>query len=76
MYHAIICQKLKQVFASLDKGDHEPLLAGLAPDFDHVSSGAHAFGGTRAQRQVCGAGSSGSTSSFRTCGSRSTAANL
>lgn len=47
MYHAIVRRKLRQVFASLDKGDHEPLLAGLAPNFDHVFSGTHALGGTR-----------------------------
>ena len=47
MYYAVVRRKLEQVFASLDKGDYEPLLAGLAPGFDHVFSGAHALGGTR-----------------------------
>ena len=47
MHHAIVRRKLRQVFASLDKGDHEPLLAGLAPQFDHAFSGTHALGGTR-----------------------------
>lgn len=47
MYHALVRRKLRAVFASLSNGEYEPLLAGLAPSFDHVFSGTHALGGAR-----------------------------
>jgi ketosteroid isomerase-like protein len=47
VYHTILKRKLRHVFAELSKGNYEPVLASMAPRFQHVFAGAHALGGFR-----------------------------
>lgn len=39
--------KIRDVFAELNKGNYEPVLATLAPEFEHCFAGEHCLGGTR-----------------------------
>ena len=50
MYHAIVRQKVGELFAALDRGDIDYAIAGLAPRFEHIFSGDHALGGVRHTR--------------------------
>ncbi len=47
MYHAVIRAIVKNLFRALNKGDYEPILAGLAPQFEHWFVGTHALSGLR-----------------------------
>ncbi len=47
IYAAIVERKLRNAFASLDRGDHAPILASFASPAEHAFYGAHALGGTR-----------------------------
>ena len=47
MYHAITRGKLRTVFRELGRGNYEVTFGSLAPVFEHVFAGDHAFGGTR-----------------------------
>ena len=47
MYHAIIRRKLRRVFDELSTGNYEPVLASMAPRFEHAFAGSHALGGKR-----------------------------
>jgi ketosteroid isomerase-like protein len=47
MYHAITRGKLRTVFSELSRGHYEGTFGNLAPGFEHVFAGDHAFGGTR-----------------------------
>lgn len=47
MYHAIVRRKLIRVFEELSRGNHEYVLAGVAPNFEHSFAGAHPLGGVR-----------------------------
>lgn len=47
MYHAIVRRRVAATFASLDRGDYEPALAGMAERFEHRFLGDHPLGGTR-----------------------------
>lgn len=47
MYHMIVRAKVRGVFASISRGDYEPMLASLAPTFRYKFYGDHALGGER-----------------------------
>jgi ketosteroid isomerase-like protein len=47
MYHAIVRRRIKALFAAVNRGDAEPVLAMFAPRFEHVFLGDHALGGER-----------------------------
>ena len=36
MYHHIVARKVHATFADISAGDHESMLAGMAPTFTHV----------------------------------------
>jgi ketosteroid isomerase-like protein len=47
MYHTIMKAKLRQIFAQLNQGHYDPVLASLAPSFSHSFAGSHCLGGAR-----------------------------
>jgi ketosteroid isomerase-like protein len=47
MYHAIMRRKLTNLFSQLSRGNYESTFGDMAPAFEHVFAGEHAFGGTR-----------------------------
>lgn len=47
MYRSIVARKARRLFAQLNEGDYEALLAGVAPDVHHVFPGDNALGGER-----------------------------
>ncbi|WTW99748.1 nuclear transport factor 2 family protein [Streptomycetaceae bacterium NBC_01309] len=47
MYHRIVESKVRGVFAQINSGNYEPMLASLAPEFTYRFYGDHALGGTR-----------------------------
>jgi hypothetical protein len=47
MYHAIVRRRVEMLFAAVSHGDASPVLAGLAPKFEHYFLGEHALGGSR-----------------------------
>jgi ketosteroid isomerase-like protein len=47
MYHTITSWKLQNVFSQLSRGNYEVAFSDLRPQFEHVFSGDHTFGGTR-----------------------------
>jgi len=47
MYHRVLRGKLANVFEQLSVGNYEVAFGDLAPRFEHVFAGDHAFGGTR-----------------------------
>lgn len=47
MYHAIVESRIRALFSAVSRGDAEPVLAGFAPRFVHVFTGASALGGER-----------------------------
>jgi ketosteroid isomerase-like protein len=47
VYHRIVRRRVVGIFTALSRGDFEPALAGMAPEFDHVFAGTHALGGVR-----------------------------
>lgn len=52
MYHAFVKRTVTRVFAQVDAGDHQAVLAGCAPDIHHRFGGAHALGGERHDREA------------------------
>jgi hypothetical protein len=47
MYHAIVRGRFQSLFAAVNKGNAEPVLAAFAPAFEHAFLGEHALGGAR-----------------------------
>ena len=47
MYHAIVRRRIRALFAAVNKGNAEPVLAAFAPAFEHAFLGEHALGGAR-----------------------------
>jgi ketosteroid isomerase-like protein len=47
MYHDLVRRRVKSLFASVNRGDAEPVLELFAPEFEHVFLGESALGGTR-----------------------------
>ena len=47
MYHAIVRRRIEALFAAVNKGNAEPVLASFAPRFEHAFLGEHALGGAR-----------------------------
>ena len=47
MYHAIVKRQLRRAFRDLGRGNYETILAGMAPEFEHVFFGDHPLGGKR-----------------------------
>jgi ketosteroid isomerase-like protein len=47
MYHAIVRGCVQSLFAAVNKGNAEPVLAAFAPAFEHAFLGEHALGGAR-----------------------------
>src|SRR6476646_5510288 len=47
MYHAIVRGRIRALFAAVNKGNAEPVLAAFAPAFEHAFLGEHALGGAR-----------------------------
>ena len=52
MYHAIMRSKVRGVFEALSRGDYQPVLASLAPQFEHWFVGTHALAGLRTSLSV------------------------
>jgi ketosteroid isomerase-like protein len=52
VYHAIMRSKIKDVFKSLSRGDYQPVLSSLAPNFEHWFIGDHALSGLRTSMPV------------------------
>jgi hypothetical protein len=52
MYHAIMRAKVREVFNDLNHGRYEPILASLAPKFEHWFIGDHALSGLRTSMPV------------------------
>ena len=47
MYHNIVRRRVLKLFAAVNRGDAEPVLAAFAPGFEHIFIGDTALGGTR-----------------------------
>lgn len=47
MYHSIVRRRVEDLFAAVSGGDAEPVLGGLASNFEHFFLGDHALGGRR-----------------------------
>lgn len=47
MYHAIVRRRIRAMFDAINRGDAGPVIAGMAPDFEHVFIGRHALSGRR-----------------------------
>ena len=47
MYHAIVRGRIRALFAAVNKGNAEPVLAAFARRFEHAFLGEHALGGAR-----------------------------
>jgi ketosteroid isomerase-like protein len=47
MYHAIVRRRIRALFAAVNRGDAEPVLASFAEPFEHAFLGEHALGGVR-----------------------------
>lgn len=47
MYHVIVRQKIRTIFANLNRGNCEVLFASLTPTVHHSFAGEHALGGDR-----------------------------
>ncbi len=47
MYHQIVERKIRVLFAAINNGDVEPVIAGFARRFEHSFIGSHALGGSR-----------------------------
>jgi ketosteroid isomerase-like protein len=47
MYHMIVRAKVRSIFASINAGNYESMLASLAPTFTYRFYGDHALGGER-----------------------------
>lgn len=52
MYHAIVRHKLRSVFAALSRGDCQPMLDALAPEFSYRFEGDSPIGGIRNRRDT------------------------
>ncbi len=52
MYHTLIRSKVRDVFKRLSHGDYEPVLASLAPNFEHWFIGDHALSGLRTSQAI------------------------
>src|ERR1700729_824177 len=46
-YHAIVRRRIRALFAAVNDGNTEPVLASFAPRFEHAFLGEHALGGAR-----------------------------
>ena len=46
-YHAIVRRRILALFAAVNDGNAEPVLASFAPRFEHAFLGEHALGGAR-----------------------------
>ena len=55
MYHAVVKQKTKQIYASLSAGDYEDVLRSFSPDARFSFLGDHALGGRLESRELIGA---------------------
>jgi ketosteroid isomerase-like protein len=47
MYHAIVRNRVRSLFAAVNRGDAEPVLRAFAPRFEHAFLGEHALSGSR-----------------------------
>ena len=47
MYHAVVRRRIRSLFAAVNQGDAEPVLAAFAKRFEHAFLGEHALGGAR-----------------------------
>lgn len=47
MYHSIVRRRVESLFASVNRGDAEPVIEAFAPSFAHVFLGTSALGGVR-----------------------------
>ncbi|MEV4537783.1 nuclear transport factor 2 family protein [Asanoa sp. NPDC049518] len=47
MYRRIVASKVRSVFDEINKGNYEPMLASLAPEFSYRFYGSHALSGER-----------------------------
>jgi ketosteroid isomerase-like protein len=47
MYHAVVRRKIAGLFAALNKGNYEPILATATATFEHCFAGQHALSGRR-----------------------------
>ena len=47
MYHAIVRAQLRRAFASINRGDYDPVIASFHAGLRHVFYGHHALGGIR-----------------------------
>jgi hypothetical protein len=47
MYHAIVRNRVRNLFAAVNSGDAEPVLQAFARRFEHAFLGEHALGGSR-----------------------------
>jgi ketosteroid isomerase-like protein len=47
MYHAIVRRRIRGLFDAVNSGDAAPVIAALAPQFEHFFQGNHALGGSR-----------------------------
>ena len=50
MYHAIVRQNVRKLFAALGRGDVDYAVAGMARRFEHIFPGDHTLGGVRHTR--------------------------
>lgn len=55
MYALIVERKLRAIFAALNRGEFEAMLAGLAPDFEYRFEGDSPIGGLRSSRDTMAA---------------------
>lgn len=47
MYHYLAQRKIRHMFDQLGRGNFEPALSSLGPEFEQVFAGSHALGGVR-----------------------------
>ena len=51
MYHSFVRRRIRNLFEHINQGDAQPLLDGLAPEFEHIFIGDHAMAGRRISRE-------------------------
>jgi hypothetical protein len=47
VYRRLVARQVTSIFASLSRGDHDRVIAALAPDVHHSFAGDHSLGGER-----------------------------
>jgi hypothetical protein len=66
MYHVVVRRRIRSLFAAVNQGDAEPVLAAFAKRFEHAFLGEHALGGPATRSPPPGAGTKGSIGFCRT----------